>query len=227
MEREYFKDRPDTVQYNKNLYKGEYVFICLKKMQPFAKEISDLTLTKITANLTSAHYHPRGQKIKGIMVNMDKYGNKLLVDEEEEVVGRCTYIVDDNCWSFDTNDGKKFLIYSNKKEKIEMYSYELLKGYMKIFCVLSCGPISFKFPLCRFVYFNDINKASDFVDKLNIKNIQYTGNMIIMNLNGQMIYEDKYQIFYKGKEIYNESEIFDIINNYSLELENFLLQKIL
>ena len=48
-----------------------------------------------------------------------------------------------------------------------------------------------------------------------------------MNLNGQMIYEDKYQIFYKGKEIYNESEIFDIINNYSLELENFLLEKIL
>ena len=100
MERDHFKDRPESVQYNKNLYKGEYVFICLKDMQKRAKEIKDLTLTQITANLTSQWQHPRGQKIKGNRVIMDKYGNRIF-GETEEVVGRCTYIVDDNLWSLD------------------------------------------------------------------------------------------------------------------------------
>lgn len=233
MERDYFKDRPETVQYNKNLYRGENVFICLKKMQPYAKEISDLTLTKITANLTKQYQHPRGQKIKGDKVELDKYGNKILADEYEEVVGRCTYILDDNGWSFDTKEGKKFLIYNNKKDKLEMLPYSLLKGYMKIFVLLRANNACFKIPICKFVYFNDMIIAQNFLDNLVFSDIVYNGNQITMTLNNTRIYEDDFKMYLNDKQIFDDKEMFDYLTllygnkDVPLEIENFILEKIL
>lgn len=234
MEREYFKDRPESVQFNKNLYKGEIVFICLKKMQPYAKEISDLTMTKITANLTSQYQHPRGQKIKGEKIELDRYGNKIYIDEPEEVVGRCTYIVDDNCWSMDTNEGKKFLIYNNKKGKIDLLPYGLLKGYMKIFVTLKFGRLLLKMPFCRFTYFNDIDVATNFINGLVIKDIKYDNGKIIANFDNNSIYEDDFERYLDGKRVLDQDiyEYISIINNNKigmckLEIEEFSLEKLL
>lgn len=232
MERDYFKDRPETVQYNKNLYKGGVVFICLKKMQPKAKEISDLTLTRITANLTSQYQHPRGQKVRGDFIETDKYGNKLFVEVPEEVVGRCTYIMDDNLWSFDTSEGKKFLIYNNKKGKLDMLPYDKIKGFMKIYCILKAKRASFKIPLCRYVYFNNIENAQNFIDKLSISQCTYQQDRIFMLLNGNMIYEDDFTMFIDDKKIVNPREMYYYVDSICngilpLEAEDFVLEKII
>lgn len=234
MEKDYFKDRPEEIKYNKNLYKGRNVFICLKKMQPYAKEISDLTLTRITANLTSQYFHPRGQKIKGEKIDTDIYGNKLYKDEFEEVVGRCTYIVDDNGWSIDTLEGKKFLIYNSKKSKLDMLPYSLLKNYMKIFLVLKARNVSFKVPICRYTYFDDIEKLESFVSKLVIDNAKLSGDIIYMELNGTLIFENDFLMMINNKVCNDRGEIFRYLestynkaNNFDLEVSEFVIEKIL
>lgn len=234
MEKDYFKDRPEEIKYNKNLYKGRNVFICLKKMQPYAKEIADLTLTKITANLTSQQFHPRGQKIKGERIDTDIYGNKLYKEEYEEVVGRCTYIVDDNGWSLDTLEGKKFLIYNNQKKKLDMLPYELLKGYMKIYVILSAGDILFKIPICRYIYFKEINKVESFIENLKIENAVLSGNLITMRLNGVHIFEDDIVMMINNKVSQNKDVAYEYLcnkfnkkNNFELEVSEFVIEKIL
>jgi len=232
MEKDYFKDRPESVQYNSKIYKGSAVFICLKKMQPYAKEISDLTLTNVTANLTSAWQHPRGQKIKGYEIETDKYGNKIYKDDYNEVVGRCTYIMDDNLWSFDTTEGKKFLKHNSKTGKLSIVPYDKLKGAMKIYCVLKHDRACFKMPLCKYMYFEKIEQAQSFIDELNIYNIYYYNDNIYMAVDENMIYEDKFEMYIDGKKIVNPREMYYYVDSVCngklpLELENFMLEKIL
>ena len=242
MEREYFRDRPELVQFNKNIGKGHLVYIWLKKMQPFAKEISDLTLTKVTANLTTQYQHPRGQKIRGEKQELDKFGNKLYQEQYEEVVGRCTYLLDDNEWSFDTTEGKKLLIYNSNKGKLDVLPHEQLKGFLKIYILLKRGRVSFKIPFCKFTYFKDVSIAQSFIDKIVLEEIEYNNSKIKMKFNGIHIFEDKIEFFLDNERTTDEQEVFDYLcytqqskNNttikdnkiFELEVENFLLEKIL
>lgn len=240
IEREFFKDRPETVQFNENLYKGRVVFICLKKMQPFAKNISDLTLTRITQNLTKQYKHPRGQKIRGEKIELDKFGNMLVVNDFEEVVGRCTYILDDNGWSLDTNEGKKVLIYNNKKDELDLISVEKLTGFLKIYVLLSAGKVSFKIPFCKFTYFRDDDIARNFLDKTVLTNAIFKNDKIIMNFNGTNIYEDNIELFFDNVPSYEKNELLDYLRYtqkarttafneefFELELKSFFLEKIL
>lgn len=227
MERDHFKDRPESVQYNKNLYKGEYVFICLKDMQKRAKEIKDLTLTQITANLTSQWQHPRGQKIKGNRVIMDKYGNRIF-GETEEVVGRCTYIVDDNLWSFDTSEGKKMLEYNGSKLVITPEA--AIKGRIKIFAMLGYKRASIKIPLFRFMYFNDVNNVQDFINEIEFGKIMYDG-VVHMQIDGRHIFEDDMQFFFDNKEsdvdyIFQYMDALEM-KTMPLEINDFILERIL
>lgn len=230
MERDHFKDRPESVQYNSKIYRGAYVFICLKEMQPKAKVISDLTLTKVTANLTTQWQHPRGQKIRGDYIEMDKYGNRLLKDVYEEVVGRCTYIVDDNLWSMDTSEGKKFLVYENNRLIIKPYTE--LKNYMKLYCIFRNKKASFKLPICRFVYFKNIESAQNFIDNLIVENMYYQNDIINFSVNGNMVFEDSYEMFLDNKKITNLREMYYYVDSISngklpMELEGYELEKII
>lgn len=231
MEKDYFKDRPESIKYNKNLYKGCIAFICLKKMQPFAKEISDLTLIEVTENLTKQYEHPRGQKVKGYLIKTDKYGNKIYEEEKEEVVGRCTYILDDNEWSLDTKDCKKFLIYNNRKNSIDILNYDLLKNFLKIYAVFELGKILFKVPICKYIYFNDIEKAENFLERLILEETQLLQNgTIVTKLNGILIYENNYELFVNNEKS-TISELTNILGyNISFQeliLKNYVLEKIL
>ena len=113
MEKDYFLDRPTEIMYRPNVYNGSQVFICTKKMQPYAKELSDLNLITVTGNLTSSYCNSRGQKVKGDEILLDRYGNEVLNAEGEittkELVGRCTYIVSPDGSAILTKDGYKYL----------------------------------------------------------------------------------------------------------------------
>ena len=105
MEKEHFKDRPEQ---SRKLISIEYcmkykipVLICIKPMQPSAKDLSDLTMGYITKILTK-HDHPRG--IKCIV---SQPSNGLLF------TGRVVYIVKDG-WIL-TDDGWKRPNDVNKK----------------------------------------------------------------------------------------------------------------
>lgn len=80
MEKDYFKDRPNESRCFSAVKLGDEAYICLKKMQPYAKKIEDLTLVTICRKLTREN-HPRGIKVEG----MDNNGNL--------VVGRIVYLV--------------------------------------------------------------------------------------------------------------------------------------
>lgn len=90
MEKDYFKDRTvETTQINK-IKEGDYVYICLKAMQPYAKEIDDLTFGKVTKILTK-HNHPRGIKVSIKSYNnpnINRTINNLIpITEEEHLIG--------------------------------------------------------------------------------------------------------------------------------------------
>lgn len=231
MEREYFRDRPESIKYNKYIYRGCVAFICLKKMQPYAKEISDLSLIEVTQNLTKQPEHPRGQKVKGNLINTDKYGNKIYIEDKEEVVGRCTYLLDENEWSLDTKDGKKVLIYNSNKKNIDIVGYELLKEFIKIYAILELGNITFKIPICRYAYFKTIREAREFLDKIVLERaFLIHAGVIMANLNNKVIYEDKYEVFINNER----SSINEVVNllgyemNVSeLTLRKYILEKIL
>ena len=113
MEKDYFLDRPTEITYRDNLPNGTKVFICTKQMQPYAKELKDLTFITITNNLTSAHMHPRGQKVQGVEIKTDKFGNCILDSTgsiiTKETKGRCTYIATSDGTAILTKDGYKYL----------------------------------------------------------------------------------------------------------------------
>ena len=98
MEKDYFKDRPPESRCFEDVKPGNEAYICLKKMQPYAKEIDDLTLVTICRKLTRDN-HPRGIKVEGI----DNNGNL--------VVGRVVYLVYEG----------KLLTKNGLKDKSEVY----------------------------------------------------------------------------------------------------------
>lgn len=103
MEKEYFSNRtPESVRRD-SVIVGELAYICEKEMQKKARTIDDLTLVRITQNLTSQAIHPRGQKVRGRDYTTG-----------EEKVGRAVYLLRDG----------KVLTAEGEKYAFELYGKE-------------------------------------------------------------------------------------------------------
>ena len=88
MEKDHFLDRtPETTKLSA-IKKGMYVFICEKKMQPYAQTLEDLTCVMVTDILTK-HDHPRGIKVRGKIM---RYCGGHYCMTEKKAVGRVVYI---------------------------------------------------------------------------------------------------------------------------------------
>lgn len=92
MEKDYYRDRPIEVTQVDKIKVGMEVCICIKAMQPYAKEVDDLLRGVVTRVLTK-HSHPRGLKVE------------VLQENGINMVGRCIYIVENGL--FLTKDGWK------------------------------------------------------------------------------------------------------------------------
>lgn len=116
MEKDYFRDRPNMCRERDSLKIGQEAFICLKAMQPIAKDMDDLTRITITSHLTSQKYHPRGCKLQGTAYQRDLEGNILYNNgfEITNVVGRCTYPMTDKNEILTQSGPKKLMVKDGK-----------------------------------------------------------------------------------------------------------------
>ena len=86
MEKDHFKDRTKETTLITAIHIGEFAFICEKNAQTYEKELSDLTVVKITQILTK-HDHPRGIKVKGTVYEPYKNGYKKTNREASRRIG--------------------------------------------------------------------------------------------------------------------------------------------
>lgn len=92
MEKDHFKDRTRETTQIAAIHIGDFAYICEKKAQVYAKELSDLTAIKITQILTK-YDHPRGIKVKGTVYEAVEKGYK---QTNREAVGRIVYLAEEN-----------------------------------------------------------------------------------------------------------------------------------
>lgn len=92
MEKDHFKYRTKETTLISAIHIGDFAYICEKKAQVYAKDLSDLTAVKITQILTK-HDHPRGIKVKGIVYEAVEKGYK---QTNREAVGRIVYLAEEN-----------------------------------------------------------------------------------------------------------------------------------
>lgn len=235
MEKDYFLDRHPIVNSHDKIKPGDEVFICLKNMQPYAKELQDLTRITVSNYLTSQEYHPRGQKVKGIEKIWD---NKEKEYKYEERVGRMTYKIFDKRAVL-TKDGFKYIV--EKGKKLELKTFEEIRDWFNLCLVFSYANFTFKTVFNPNKYFKNIEEASEFIKTINITNIKLLQDKIIYFIN-EKEYEDKdYKVFYKNNPInLSPTDFFEIFSNqykaennspylfnkiYILSLNSFELQK--
>lgn len=199
MEKNYFLDRHPICQERDNIQKGDRVFICLKKAQTYAKELKDLTLITVTANLTSQAIHPRGQKVKGL----DEYG--------EEHVGRVTYKFADKNRVF-TKDGLKY-VYKDNDGCFNLATKDEITGLYSLIIVFKYKNFEFEFDFEPFLFFKYEN-IQNFVDSLNIHNARLKGGLIIYENGEREIIEKKFISIYNNQTVNNEDVFNFLCNNY-------------
>lgn len=190
MEKDYFKDRPDSVQYRENVSKGTKVFVCEKQAQKYAKELNDLTLIEVTANLTSQSVHPRGQKVKGTKKARDRFGNELYEGDGEDIVGRCTYIVGDDEETVDTSEGKKYLKIDISTGQISLIPpSEAERGY-RLAIEATFGNEVIRICPFRYLFFETKKESLAFAKRLKIGKIKIGNNSVIIEINGNAVISD-------------------------------------
>lgn len=90
MEKDHFKDRTIETTLVNEIKVGDYVYICLKAMQPYAEQIDDLTFGKVTKILTK-HNHDRGIKVSvQTFINPNEnrnLNNAVNITEDEHLIG--------------------------------------------------------------------------------------------------------------------------------------------
>ena len=225
MEKDYFLDRPNEIMYRNNVPNGTKVFICTKQMQPYAKELKDLNLITVTGNLTSTYLHSRGQKVQGVEITTDKYGNHILDSSgnliTKETKGRCTYIVSPDETAILTKDGYKYLTsYSDKdgNNKFKILTEEQIIGKYKLAAIFKLDPeFEFRIPICKYIYFNNLDELSNFAKSLKIDNPILHNGFITMNLNENTIKIQDITADYgidKHIKISNDSFLEHLSNNY-------------
>lgn len=195
MEKDYFKDRTKDITERKNLSKGTQVFICTKKMQPYAKSLPDLNLVTITQNLTSAEIHPRGQKIMGIERSIDDFGNLLIQSNgetiNEELVGRCTYIVNPDGISVNTTEGLKYLSLTKNKQGKPAFCFlteeEAKQKYYVIGNFLLDNELLIEVPIMPYSYFNSKEELVSKIRNFSIKDCVLHMGFITAIVNGHAV----------------------------------------
>lgn len=220
MEKDYFKDRPKSITERKNLSKGTQVFICTKKMQPYAKILSDLNLVTITKNLTSAEMHPRGQKIEGIERRINSFGNLLLQENgetfNEELVGRCTYIVNPDGISVNTNEGTKYLSLTKNRNNIPAFKFlteeDVAEKYYVIGNFLLNEKMLIEVPIMPYTYFDTKEELISRIKSFSIKDCILHVGFITAVVNGQTVkFEQGYS---EGTNISDTAFNEYIVNNF-------------
>ena len=95
-------------------YKRASIKIPLFRFMYFndVNNVQDIKIFTRTSPNRNFGNHRILSKIKSFISNGIVFNSRASIGETEEVVGRCTYIVDDNLWSFDTSEGKKMLEYN-------------------------------------------------------------------------------------------------------------------
>ena len=90
IEKDHFKDRTIETTLINEIKVGDYVYICLKAMQPYAETIDDLCFGKVIEVLTK-HSHPRGLKCKVknyLNPNLNNsIDNSVDITDEEHLIG--------------------------------------------------------------------------------------------------------------------------------------------
>lgn len=209
MEKDHFKDRDPIVNQHGILFDGDEAFICLKNMQPYAKELQDLTRVQFSRYLTSQEYHPRGQKIRGY----EKVWNKQNREYDlEERVGRITYrIINGNI--VPTTEGYKY-IEKLPNNKLKLSTFEEIKNKYNLVSVFCYDDIKYEAIIDPEVYFSNSEEIQEYIRKTHISKITlYQEHIEVETENG--IYQLKnFKITYKG---YNVTEKKEEIFNFIIE----------
>lgn len=236
MEKDHFLDRHPLVNEHGTIFSGDEVFICLKNMQPYAKELQDLTKITVSNYLTSQGYHPRGQKVKGMETIWDEKNKKYT---QEERVGRITYkIINGNI--VPTTEGYKYIEkYGNNKLKLS--TFKEIKNKFVLILVLRFDNFTLKVILDKWLYFDNIESIQNFINKQNIENPKLFMDRITL-INNERPFEFKdIDIYYKNKFLNQPvTELFEyLLRNYEasntssfnfnkyfdLELDSFEVEK--
>lgn len=196
MEKDHFRDRTDEVQYRANIHQGTFAYICTKDMQKSARNISDLTLIKVSSNLTSNPKHPRGQKVKGFECLVDNFGNPLKCSVGDEKVGRCVYLTDETGFSIRTKDGLKTKVKNGDK-----YSLALIEESGNQLCLkLTCGQYNIYAEPFKHIYFNNQEEMVSFSSTIEISSPQLINGTLFITINGFAISVADSYFFIDGKK---------------------------
>lgn len=212
MEKDHFLDRHPQNQDRNKINRGDKVFICLKSAQTYAKELDDLTIVTVTANLTSQPIHPRGQKVKGLETIINADGE----EEQIERVGRVVYKIENGCEVL-TTEGIKYIYEYKERDRIKhkLISPQELKGCFSLFIFLKFDSFSFEFPLNPWLYLQE-QDIQDYVNTLFLSNFELRENRISYILNGIEKTETNFFSYYNNQSQREDNEeVFNFIaNNY-------------
>ncbi len=223
MEKNHFLDRHPIVNEHGTVFAGDEVFICLKNMQPYAKELQDLTKITVSNYLTSQGYHPRGQKVKGIETIWDEEKKQYI---NEERVGRITYkIINGNI--VPTKEGFKY-IQKYGKNKLRLAKFEEIKDKYVLILVFRFDNFTLKTVFDNWLYFNTIEEIKQFIENQNILNpTLYSDRITILNKQKPLEFKN-IKIYYKNRYLDKPlTELFEyLIRNYdSSNNSNFNFNK--
>lgn len=202
MEKDHFLDRHPLVNNHNSVLPGDEVFICLKNMQPYAKELQDLTKITVTNYLTSQDYHPRGQKVKGYETIWDEEKQEYI---QEEQVGRITYKII-NRFLVPTTEGIKYI--ERKGKRLKLSTYEEIKDKLLLFIVLGFKEFSFMVCLDEWRYFNNQDEVKSYLQTITISEPKLFQDRITLIMNNRL-------------ETYKNIKIFSNQKEVPLTLENF------
>ena len=211
MEKDHFLDRHPLVNEHDAILPGDEVFICLKNMQQYAKELQDLTKITVSNYLTSQEYHPRGQKVKGFEKIWDE---KNLEYVQEERVGRITYkIINGNV--VPTKEGYKYIKKYNKN-KLKLVKYEEIKDSFLLVLVFKFNDFKFKIIIDDWKYFDSIEEVQEYIKKQKITSPKLFMDKISLIQNNRPEDFNKIDIYYNNKRLkISLVELFEyLINTY-------------
>ncbi len=208
MEKDHFLDRHPIVNEHDKVLPGDEVFICLKNMQPYAKELQDLTRITVSNYLTSQTYHPRGQKVKGIEKIWDKENKEYIYEER---VGRMTYKIFDGRAVL-TKDGFKYIFKDGEKLKLKLF--DEIKSFYNLYLVFAYEDFIFKVGFDHSVFLKDSEEAGFLISTFNITNAKLFSDKIVYFNNEQEFNSSDFEIYYRNKPLeISKNEFFDIFSN--------------
>lgn len=220
MEKDYFLDRPVSVQEHLQVASGRMAFICTKDAQKYAKVLDDLKLIKINNTHTGTEVHPRGQKVTGILVQRDRFGNDIIGELQEEK-GRCTYFVEKDGVSVDTKEGMKRITIG--KDGLELIVKEKLIGMLQLgisFRVVDADfsptPFIVRMPFSPYQYFREKQEIPKFISYIgNVSNAVLRKGTVEYDLKENRVIQSKIFFLFNKKNVSQEMAWNSLCNVFS------------